>query len=79
MSKRYVMVEITTRVSDSVARALDNIALRQGRSRAELARLIIEEYVEDFDDISVALRRLQDPQDPVEDWEETRSVLLHSE
>ena len=73
------MVEITTRVSESVARALDNAALGQGRSRADLVRLIVEEYVEDFDDTSEALQRLQDSQDPVGGWDKVRRVLLHSE
>ena len=70
------MVQITTRVSDSVAKALNAIASRQGRSRADLVRRIIEEHLEDFDDLSMALQRLQDPLDPVEDWDEVRRVLL---
>lgn len=70
------MVQITTRVSGLVAKALDDAALEQGRSRADLVRGIIEEYVEDFDDLSTASQRLQDPMDPVEDWDEVRRVLL---
>ena len=73
------MVQITTRVSDSVARALDDAALRQRRSRADLVRQMIEQYLEDFDDLSTALQRLQDPLDPVEDWDEVRRVLLDSD
>ncbi len=72
------MVRITTRVTDSVARALDEAASRQGRSRAELVRRIIGQYVEDYDDLLTALQRLQDPLDPVEDWDEVRRALLHS-
>ncbi len=70
------MVQITTRVSDSVARALSDAASREGMSRAELVRGIIKQYVEDFDDLSTALRRLQNPLDPVEDWDEVRRVLI---
>ena len=73
------MVRITTQVSVSVAMALDTAASQQGRSQEDLMRLIIEEYVEDFDDTSEALQRLRDPLDPVEDWDKVRRVLLHSE
>lgn len=41
-----------------------------------MVREIIEQNVEDFDDLSTALQRLQDPLDPVEDWDEVRRVLL---
>ena len=70
------MVQITTRVSESVAKALDEVASRQGRSREGLVREIIEQYVEELDDLSITLKRLQDPLDPVEDWDEVRRVLL---
>ena len=73
------MVQITTRVSDSVARALDEAALQQRRSRADFVRGMIEEYLEDFDDLSTAVPRLQDPLDPVEDWDEVRRALLDSD
>ena len=72
------MVRITTRVSDSVARALDETATRQGRSRAELVRRIIGQYLEDYDDLLTVLQRLQDPLDPVEDWDEVRRAHLDS-
>ena len=70
------MIQITTQVPESIASALDEVALQQGRSRADLVRGIIEQYLEDLDDVSTALRRLQDPLDPVEDWDEVRRVLL---
>lgn len=73
------MVQITTRVSDSVAKALGEAASRQGRSRADLVRRIIGQYLEDFDDLSTALQRLQGPLDPVEDWDGVRRALLHSD
>lgn len=72
------MVQVTTRVSKSVAKALDDMASRHGMSRADLVRLIIEERLEDFDDLSTALQRMQDPLDPVEDWDEVRRVLLNT-
>lgn len=60
-SNGRVMLQIATRVPDSVARALDEAASQQGLSRADLVRQIIEQYVEDFDDLSVAVSRLRDP------------------
>ena len=73
------MIQITTRVSDSVAKALDEVASRQGRSREDLVRRMIEQYLEDFDDLSTALQRLQEPLDPVEDWDEVRRYLLSTD
>ena len=73
------MVQITTRVSASAAKALDKAALLQGRSRSDLVRQIIEQSAEDLDDLSTALQRLQDPLDPVEDWDKVRSALLTSD
>ena len=73
-----MMVQITTRVTDSVAKALGEAASRQGRSRADLVRRIIGQYLEDCDDLSTALQRLQDPLDPAEDWDEVRRPHLDS-
>ncbi len=33
---------------------------------------VVERYLEDFDDLSVALERLRDPADPVLDWDRVR-------
>ena len=70
------MVQITTRVSESVAKALDDVASRQGISRSDLVRQTIEQSAEDLDDILTVLQRLQNPLDPVEDWDEVRRALL---
>ena len=69
------MVQITARVSDEVAEALDAAATLK-RSRAEVIRQALESYLEDFDDLTVALERLRDPTDPILDWDEVRRELL---
>ncbi len=70
------MSQITARLPDAVVEALDEAASRLKRSRAELVRQAIERYLEDFDDLSVAVERLQDPNDPVLDWDQVRRGLL---
>ena len=52
--------------------ALDAAAQQLRRSRAEVIRLAVEHYLEDFDDLSIATDRLRDPGDPVLDWDEVR-------
>ena len=70
------MAQITARVPDEVAEALDTAAAALNRSRAEVIRQALETYLEDFDDLTVALERLRDPSDPVLDWDEVRRELL---
>ncbi|MXX16796.1 MAG: CopG family transcriptional regulator, partial [Gammaproteobacteria bacterium] len=36
-------------------------------------------YLEDFDDLSVAIDRLRDPSDPVLDWHQVRRELLDTD
>ena len=73
------MAQITARVSNEVAEALDAAAATLKRSRAEVIRQALEIYLEDFDDLTVALERLQDPTDPVLDWDEVRRELLDTD
>ena len=73
------MTQITARVSDSLAESLDAAAARLKRSRAEVIRQALENYVEDFDDLSAAAERLRDPSDPVLDWNEVRRELVGSD
>ena len=49
------------------------------RSRADVVRQALERYLEDFDDLSVAMERMRDPSDPVLDWDEVRRELLGSD
>ena len=73
------MSQITARLPDAVVDALDAAASRLQRSRAEIIRQAIERYLEDFDDLSVAVERLQDPNDPVLDWDRVRRELLDTD
>ena len=73
------MAQITARVPDEVAEALDAAAAALNRSRAEVIRQALESYLEDFDDLTVALERLRDPSDPVLDWDEARRELLDTD
>ncbi len=72
------MSQITARVPDSLVEALDAAAAELKRSRAALVRQALERYLEDYDDLSVAIDRLRDPSDPVLDWDKVRHELLDS-
>ena len=69
------MSRITVRFADEVVEALDAAAKALGRSRAEIVRQAVARYLEDFDDLTVALERLRDPTDQVLDWEQVRRGL----
>ncbi len=71
--------QITARLPDSVVVALDAAARQLQRSRAAVIRQAVEQYLEDFDDLSVALDRLRDPSDPVLDWDQVRRELLNTD
>ncbi len=73
------MTQITARVPDELAESLDAAAAVLNRSRAAVVRQALEQYLEDFDDLSVALDRLRDPADPVLDWDVVRRELLGSD
>ena len=73
------MTQITARVPDDLAAALDAAAAQLKRRRANVVRQALEMYLEDFNDLSVALDRLRDPSDPVLDWDEVRRELLGSD
>ncbi len=70
------MAQVTARLPDDLVAVLDEAARRLGRSRAELIRKALEYYLDDVEDLRLALERLQDPDDPVLDWEEVRRDLL---
>ena len=74
-----MMTQVTARVPDELVEALDAVAAQLKRSRADVVRQALERYLEDFDDLSVALDRLRDPSDPVLDWDEVRRELLGSD
>ena len=66
------MSQVTARLPDVVLESLDAAAAKLNRSRAEVIRQAIERYLDDFDDISVALDRLRDPSDPVLEWDQLK-------
>ncbi len=68
--------QITARLSDSAVAALDRAAGQLRLSRAEVVRQAVERYLEDFDDLSVAVERLKESADPVLDWDVVRRDLL---
>ena len=70
------MTQITARLPDELAEALDAAAARLQRSRAFLIREALERYLEDLDDLNVDLGRLRDPEDPALDWAEVRRELV---
>ena len=72
------MSQITARVPDELVEALDAAAEDLKRSRADIIRQALERYLEDYDDLEVALERLRDPADPVLDWDRVRHELLGS-
>ena len=72
------MSQITARVPEHLVEALDAAAAELKRSRAALVRQALERYLEDYDDLSVAIDRLRDPTDPVLDWDKVRDELLDS-
>ena len=73
------MDQITARVPRTMVEALDAAAAVLRRSRADVVRHALERYLEDFDDLTVAVERLRDPSDPVLDWDEVRGDLLRSD
>ncbi len=70
------MSQITARLPDEVISALDRAAQALNRSRADIIRQAIESYLEDFDDLTVAIERLRDPADMNIDWQEAKRALL---
>lgn len=70
------MSQITARLPDDLVEALDAAARSLNRPRAAIIRQAIERFLEDFDDLSVAVERLRDPSDPVLDWDQVRGDLL---
>lgn len=73
------MSQISARLPDELVDALDAAAKELKRTRAEIIRRAVERYLEDFEDLSVAVERLRDPSDPVLDWEEVKRELLRSD
>lgn len=76
-SKEHMMSQITARLPDELVASLDNAAIELRRTRAEVVRQAIEYYLEDFEDLNLALQTLRDPADAVLDWETVKNELLN--
>jgi RHH-type transcriptional regulator, rel operon repressor / antitoxin RelB len=72
-----MMSQITARLPDELVASLDNAAAELRRTRAEVVRQAIEYYLEDFEDLNLALQALRDPADAVLDWETVKNELLN--
>lgn len=70
------MTQITARLPEELVAALDGAASQLRRSRADVVRQAIEYYLDDFEDVAAAVQALQDPSDPVLDWDTVRRELL---
>lgn len=71
------MSQITARLPDELVTSLDNVAAELRRTRAEVVRQAIEYYLEDFEDLNLALQALRDPADAVLDWDAVKQNLLN--
>ena len=70
------MTQVSARLPDELVLQIDDAARRLKRSRAEVIRQAIEYYLDDLEDLHLGIERLQDPADPVLDWEEVKRELL---
>jgi RHH-type rel operon transcriptional repressor/antitoxin RelB len=70
------MPQITARLPEPLVKEMDSAAKRLGRTRADLIRKAVEYYLDDLEDLKLGLERLQDPADPVLDWQDVRRELL---
>ena len=73
------MVQVTARLPDELVAKADRAASQLNRSRAQLLRQALEYYLEDFEDFRLALDQLNDPADPVLEWQDVRGDLLGSD
>ena len=71
------MSQITARLPDELVASIDSAATQLRRTRAEVVRQAIEYYLEDFEDINLALQALRDPADAVLDWDAVKHDLLN--
>lgn len=70
------MSQISARLPDELVAALDEAATKLHRTRADVIRQAVEYYLDDFEDISHAVKILQDPADPILDWKTAKHDLL---
>ena len=71
--------QVTAELPELVVKRLDMAVRQLQRSRADVIRLAVERYLEDFEDLSIAIDRLRDPSDPVLDWNKIRREFLDTD
>ncbi len=69
-------MQISATFPDELVRQIDQAADRLSRNRGELIRQAVESYLEDLEDLVLGVERLQDPEDPILDWEDVKRELL---
>lgn len=70
------MTQVTARLPAELVQEIDRAASQLSRSRAQVVRQAVEYYLDDFEDLRLALDRLNDPADPLLDWEDVKRDLL---
>ena len=73
------MSQITVQIPDSMVDALDAAAAQLELTRAEIIHDAMERYLEDREDLAVAVERLRDPTDRVVGWNQAKHELLDSD
>ncbi|MDE2845573.1 MAG: ribbon-helix-helix protein, CopG family [Gemmatimonadota bacterium] len=70
------MVEISVWVPDNLIEALDRAAEELKTNRSTLIRQALQRYVEDVEDLNLAVKRLHNPADTELNWQKVRNALL---
>ena len=66
---------LSIRLPEPLAKELNQIAEETERSRSFHIQKALENYIEDFADVQIAIDRLRDPRDPVVSSRELRKSL----
>ena len=73
------MIQLNARIPGELAIALDAAARQNDLSTDEIVQQALEHHLEDLEDISKALERLDDSSDLALDWNQVKSELLDSD
>ena len=79
LRETFPMKQTEVSIPDELVPALDAVAARLGRTRAEVVVHALESYLEDFEDVSVAMERLHDPTEQPLDWYEVKKIFHGSD
>ncbi len=66
---------LSIRLPEPLAKELNQIAEETERSRSFHIQKALENYIEDFADVQIAIDRLRDPRDPVVSSRDLRKSL----